>query len=122
MHTLWEKCSKYCQEEDEVENIENPENDLNEHLINPHYFFVAISLAIILFITLTAPIQLGYQILPSRYQLVFRDYMPLLANPLIMFLFYLRNPHLRNYMWRNILHLSSVQPIENNVELELGPI
>ena len=122
MHILWEKCSKYCQEVDEEGNMENPQNDLNEHLIDQHYFLVAISLAIIFFITLTLPIQLGYQILPSRFQLVFRDYMPLLANPLIMFLFYLRNPHLRNYMWRNILHLSSVQPIENNVELELGPI
>ena len=125
MHVLWEKCSKYCNEEGDegnMENGQNLQNDLDENLINGHYILSSILVVVLIIIFMTVPFQLGYRLFTPRVALVFLDYTQLLANPLFMFLFYVRNPHLRIYVWRNILHMPTVKPIENDVELELGPI
>ena len=117
IHVLIEKISKYFCHETE-ENISNEENEnVMDYLVDGYYFltvtFVVFSVCAIHY----SP----YEMLPIRYTQLFQNFSPILSDPIRMFLFYYKNPHLRQYLLRHIFRTPSVQP-QNSVELELNII
>ena len=120
IHILIEKFSKCIHHENE-ENafVENNEIEI-EYLVDGYYFlsvtFVAFSVC-----ALHYP---PFDILPRRYELLFQNFSSLLADPIRMFLFYFKNPYLRQYLWSHIFRMSSIQiqPQINCDEMELSVV
>ena len=119
IHVLIEKCYKYWSNEtsDSVD-MENQEAD--EH---PQQHTIVGSFAVINYIILVSFINfvrfsLQYHFLSSRFNLLLKDSESLLGCTIVVPFYYFKNPMLRHYICKKILRRSTVQPENNQIELQ----
>ena len=111
--------------QENVENSQNIENSQNNEenmmaLITPIFGLIILPVALIIgFILHAVSIQFSF----SRLTWLLKDSYEIIVSVFMVLIFYLRNPHLRNYVLRNILSSSSVQPQQSHqIEIELQTI
>ena len=111
--------------QENVENSQNIENSQNDEenmmpLITPIFGLIILPFCLIIGFTLhEVSIQLSF----SRLSLLLNDSYEIIESVFIVLIFYIRNPHLRIYILRNILSSSSVQPQQSHqIEIELQTI
>ena len=102
-----------------VENSQNVEEDMTE-LVTPWFGVMIVPVFLISgFFLFTVPIQIFY----PRLILLLKDSYEIILSVFLVLIFYLRNPHLRNYVLRNISSSSSVQPQQSQqIDIELQKI
>ena len=111
--------------QENVENSQNIENSRNNEenmmaLITPIFGLIILPVCLIIGFTLhAASIQLSF----SRLLWLLKDSYEIIVSVFMVLVFYIRNPHLRIYILRNILSSSSVQPQQSHqIEIELQTI
>ena len=112
-HLIVEKCNKYWSNETEVVEIQEAEEQ--------HSFFDFYTVVnYIIVISLLLFIRFSLQYVSLRTKLLLKDSKHILVCMIIIPNFYFKNPLLRHYVWKKIMKTSTVQP-ENN-QFELQPI
>ena len=118
IHLLVEKCFQICNSVD-LENVETQENveEPMMYLVTPFYALIHTSFLLTLGYFLR---NLSIQKFDPRLNLLLKDSVEIILSVANVLLFYIRNPYLRNYVLRNILPSSTVQPQQNEqIEIEL---
>ena len=115
IHTMVEKIMKNFNSA-AMEDVENQEiGEPLEHLFDSTTI-VFIAIFIILSFALRFP---PIQILNLRFSLLLLDSISILRNVVFMSNIYYRHPHLKAYVWKNMISTSSVQPQHDQNEIEL---
>ena len=116
IHTLVEKCNKYWRNtiSDSV-IVENQETDSQYSIVD---FYTVVFY--ILIISLICVIQFSLQclLLPPRISLLLNDSKDVSVCMIAIPNYYYKNPLLRQYIWNKILRRSTVQPENNEIELQ----
>ena len=117
IHTLVEKCNKYWRNNisDSVV-VENQETDSQHSIVD---FYTVVFYIIIISLVFVIPFSLQYhQILPPRISLLLNDSKDVSVCMIAIPKYYYKNPLLRQYIWKKILRRSTVQPENNEIELQ----
>ena len=116
-HFLVEKCISYWSNEasDSVVEVENQETD--EHLSIFDFYSVLNYIFIISFIYFLR-FSLQYYLLSQRMSLLLKDAEIVLELMIAIPNYYFKNPLLRHYVWKKVLKRSTVQPENNEIELQ----
>ena len=120
IHVFVEKCYKYWSNETSGSVVmENQEAD--EH---PQQHTIVGSYAVINYIILISFINfvrfsLQYHFLSPRFTLLLKDSEIVLECTIAIPFYYFKNPMLRHYIYKKILKRSTVQPENNQIELQL---
>ena len=116
LHILVEKCNKYWSNEIS-EVVENQEADEQYSFCD---FYTAVNGIVMISLILIIAYSSKYHLLPLRISLLLKDSNNILACMIAIPNYYIKNPLLRHYVWKKIMRISTVQP-ENN-QMELQPI
>ena len=122
LHLLIEKCSQ-LHNNITIENGENQNNATEHmtHLITPSFLIIFAVLLISSY--LLTSLRYLSNIFVSRYIVLLRDSAEIILSVVLVLIFYVRNPHLRNFIIRNTLFSNSIQPQENQqIQIELETI
>ena len=115
IHTMVEKVMKNFHNA-AIEDMGNQEiGEPLEHLFDS----TSIVLLVIILFSSYALRFLPNQILNLRFSLLLLDSIPIVRDFVFMSHMYYRNPHLRAYVWKNMISTSSVQPQHDQNEIEL---
>ena len=99
-----------------MEDVENQEiGEPLEHLFDS----TSIVFLVILFFSSYALRFSPNQILNLRFSLLLIDSISILRNVVFMSNIYYRHPHLKAYVWKNMISTPSVQPQFDQNEIEL---
>ena len=115
-HLLVDKCNKHWSNEiSDSEVVENQEEEEQQTLFDFHalvtYFFM-------ISFTIAIKFLLQYHILSPRISLLLDDSKHILVCMINIPSFYFYNPFLRQYVWKKIMRISTVQPENNEIELQ----
>ena len=115
IHTMVEKVMKNFHNA-AIEDMGNQETgEPLEHLFDSTSIVFLVILSLSFFALGYSPIQ----ILNLRFSLLLRDSILIVRDVVFMSHIYYRNPHLRAYVWKNMISTSSVQPQHDQNEIEL---
>ena len=115
MHAMVEKIMKNFNSA-AMEDVENQEiGEPLEHLFDS----TSIVFLVILFFSSYALRFSPNQILNLRFSLLLLDSISIVRDVVFLSHIYYRNPHLRAYVWKNMISTSSVQPQYDQNEIEL---
>ena len=116
IHNLAEKCNKYRRNiiTDSV-IVENQETDRQHSIVD---FYTVVFYIIIISLIFVIPFSLQYLQLPPRISLLLNDSKDVLVCMIAIPNYYYKNPLLRHYIWKKILRRSTVQPENNEIELQ----
>ena len=115
MHAMVEKIMKNFNSA-AMEDVENQEiGEPLEHLFDSNSIFFIAFLIFLQFALHFSPIQ----ILNSRFSLLLLDSKSIVRGVIFMSHIYYRHPHLRAYVWKNMMNTSFLQPQNGQNELEL---
>ena len=115
IHTMVEKVMKNFHNA-AIEDMGNQEiGEPLEHLFDS----TSIVFGVIIFYSSYALRFSPNQILNLRFSLLLLDSIPIVRDFVFMSHMYYRNPHLRAYVWKNMISTSSVQPQHDQNEIEL---
>ena len=118
LHILVDICSKYWSNEiSDSEVVENQEDDEQHSFCD---FYTAVNSIVMITLLLFIQFSSQYNLLPLRISLLLKDSNNILACMIAIPNYYTKNPLLRHYLWKKIMRISTVQP-ENN-QMELQPI
>ena len=118
IHTMVEKIIEVFHNTP-MEDMENQEVDEPlEHLFDSTSIVLITILIFSQFALHFSPIQ----ILNTRFSLLLLDSLAIIRDIIFMLHIYYRHPHLRAYVWKNMMNTSSVQPQNGQNELELQSI
>ena len=116
IHVLVEKCNKYWNNEvSDSEVVENEETDEQHSFVD---FYTVVNCIIIISFFLFIRFSLQYHLLSPRISLLLKDSENVLECMIGIPIYYLKNPKLRHYIWKKILRRSTVQPENNQIELQ----
>ena len=116
IHVLVEKCNKYWNNEvSDSEVVENEETDKQHSFVD---FYTVVVCIIIISFFLFIRFSLQYHLLSPRISLLLKDSANILECMIGIPNYYLKNPKLRHYIWKKILRRSTVQPENNQIELQ----
>ena len=116
IHNLVEKCNKYWRNINSDSVImENQETDSQHSIVD---FYTVVFYIIIISMILVIPFSLQYLQLPPRISLLLNDSKDLSVCMIAIPNYYYKNPLLRQYIWKKILRRSTVQPENNEIELQ----
>ena len=116
-HLLVEKCNNYWSNaiSDSVEDVENYETDEQHSIVD---FYSALNFIVIILFIYSLRFSLQYYFLSPRMSLLLRDSEIVLELMITVPNYYLKNPLLRHYILKNVLRRSTVQPENNEIELQ----
>ena len=115
IHTLVEKCKKYWSYKvSDSEVVENQETDSQHSIVD---FYTVVFYIIIILLIFVIQFLLQY-LLPPRISLLLKDSKDVLVCMIAIPNYYYKNPLLRQYIWKKILRRSTVQPENNEIELQ----
>ena len=118
LHILVDKCNKYWSNEiSDSEVSENQEADEQHSFCD---FYTAVNGIVMISLILIITYSSKYHLLPLRISLLLKDSNIILACMIAIPNYYIKNPLLRHYVWKKLMRISTVQP-ENN-QMELQPI
>ena len=117
LHILVEKCNKYWSNEiSDSEIVENQEAEEQQSLFD---FYTGVNSIIVFSIILFIQFSLQYHLLSLRISLLLKDSTIIVICIITIPNYYLKNPGLRHYIWKNILRRSTtVQPENDQMELQ----
>ena len=116
-HFLVEKCINYRSNEvsDSVVEVENQETDEQHSIVD---FYSALNFIVIMSFIYSLRFSVQYYFLSQRMSLLLRDSEIVLELMIAIPNYYLKNPLLRHYILKNVLRRSTVQPENNEIELQ----
>ena len=115
LHMLVGKCKKYWSNEiSDPEVVENQEAE-EQSFFN---FYTVLNYIIAVSFLLFFKFSLQYDLLSPRISLLLKDSQNILPCMITVPNFYIKNPLLRHYVWKKILRISTVQPENNQIELQ----
>ena len=115
LHMLVDKCKKYWSNEiSDPEVVENQEAE-EQSFFN---FYTVLNYIIAVLFLLFFKFSLQYDLLSPRISLLLKDSINIFSCMITMPNFYIKNPLLRHYVWKKILRISTVQPENNQIELQ----
>ena len=111
------KCNKYWSNEisDSVEDVENNEMDEQHSIVD---LYSALNFIVIIIFIYSLRFSLQHYFLSQRMSLLLRDSEIVLELMITIPNYYLKNPLLRHYILKNVLRRSTVQPENNEIELQ----
>ena len=117
IHTLVEKCNKYWRNNiSDLVVVENQETDSQHSIVD---FYTVVFYIIIISLIFVIPFSLQYwKFLPPRISLLLNDSKDVSVCMIAIPKYYYKNPLLRQYIWKKILRRSTVQPENNEIELQ----
>ena len=117
LHILVEKCNEY--RSNEISDSEVVENQEAEEQHSFFDFYTGVNYIIMISFIFFIQFLLQYLSLSLRISLLLKDSKNILTNMITIPNFYLKNPGLRHYIWKNILRRSTtMQPENNQMELQ----
>ena len=116
IHTLVEKYNKYWRNNvsDSV-IVENQETDSQHSIVD---FYTVVFYILIISLIFVIQFSLQYLQLPPRISLLLNDSKDVSVCMIAIPNYYYKNPLLRQYIWNKILRRSTVQPENNEIELQ----
>ena len=116
-HFLVEKCINYWSNEvsDSVVEVENHETDEQHSIVD---FYSVLNYIIIISFIYFLRFSLQYYLLSPRMSLLLKDAEIVLELMVAIPNYYFKNPLLRDYIWKKVLKRSTVQPENNEIELQ----
>ena len=115
-HLLVVKCTKYWSNEiSDLGVVENQEAE-EQHSLFDFYSAITYTTVILFIFFLKFPLQ--YHLLSPRISLLLNDSKHILVCMIVLPNFYFRNPLLRHYVWKKLMRISTVQPENNQIELQ----
>ena len=116
IHNLAEKCNKYWRNiiTDSV-IVENQETDSQHSIVD---FYTVVFYILIISLIFVIQFLLQYLQLPPRISLLLNDSKDVSVCMIAIPNYYYKNPLLRHYIWKKILRRSTVQPENNEIELQ----
>ena len=115
-HILVEKCNKYWSNEiSDAEVVENQEAEDQHSFFD--FYTAMISMFVVAF-SLFIQFSVQQYLLSVRISLLLKDSTHTLVCMIGVPYFYFKNPLLRNYVWKKIMRISTVQPENNQIELQ----
>ena len=124
MHLLIEKCFQ-LHSSTTMENGKNQNNATEPmtHLITPSFLIIFAVLLISSYLLIATSLRYLLNIFASRYIVLLRDSAEIILSVVLVLIFHVRNPHLRNFIIQNTLFSNSIQPQENQqIQIELETI
>ena len=116
LHILIEKCNEY--RSNEISDSEVVENQEAEEQHSFFDFYTGVNFIILISFILFIQFSLQYHLLSLRMSLLLND-SKLILSMITIPKYYLKNPGLRHYIWKNILRRSTtVQPENDQMELQ----
>ena len=116
LHILLDKCYKYLiNESSDSEIVENQEVEEQHSFFD---FYTAVNCIIVISFILFIQFSLQYHLLSPRMSLLLKDSKTILACMIFVPNFYFKNPLLRHYVWKKMMRISTVQPENNQIELQ----
>ena len=113
-HLLVKKCNNYWSN-DSVEDVENNETDEQHSIVD---FYSALNYIVIISISYSLRFSVQYYFLSPRMSLLLKDSEIILELMIAIPNYYFKNPLLRHYILKNVLRRSTVQPENNEIELQ----
>ena len=116
IHNLVQKCNKYWRNNiaDSV-IVENQETDSQHSIVD---FYTVVFYILIISLIFVIQFLLQYLQLPPRISLLLNDSKDVSVCMIAIPNYYYKNPLLRHYIWKKILRRSTVQPENNEIELQ----
>ena len=116
IHVLVEKCKNYWS--DEISNSVDVEiQEIEEQRSIVDFYAVVNYISLISFIYFVR-FSLQNHLLSARMSLLFKDSEIVLELAIAIPNYYFKNPLLRHYILKNVLRRSTVQPENNEIELQ----
>ena len=116
IHLLVEKCIKYWS--NEISNSEVVENEEADELYSFVDVYTISSYIIVVSFIIFIRFSSQYYLLSGRISLLLKDSEHVLECMIAIPNYYIKNPKLRHYIWKTILRRSTVQPENNQIELQ----
>ena len=116
-HILVEKCNNYWSNEvsDSVVEVENQETYEQHSIVD---FYSVLNYIMIISFIYFLRFSLQYYLLSPRMSLLLKDAEIVLELTIAIPNYYFKNPLLRHYIWKKVLKRSTVQPENNEIELQ----
>ena len=116
IHLLVEKCKNYWSNGiSNSEVVENEERDEHYSFVD---FYTVVNYIIVISFVLFIRFSLQYYLLSARISLLLKDSEIILECMIAIPNYYFKNPKLRQYVWKKIQRRSTVQPENNQIELQ----
>ena len=98
-----------------MEDVENNEMDEQHSIVD---FYSALNYIVIISISYSLRFSVQYYFLSPRMSLLLKDSEIILELMIAIPNYYFKNPLLRHYILKNVLRRSTVQPENNEIELQ----